>query len=160
MSELNSRKPLGRMTIENMRQFVDVDPVSGCWNWKFYRLKSGYGRKEHCGKKVYTHRLAYTLANGPIPDGLEVRHSCDNPPCINPDHLSIGTRQQNVDDMVSRGRQAKAARLKQTILSSEQVKEIRLLLQDMSERKIAERYGVTRGCIRGIARGINWKHLV
>lgn len=80
---------------------------SGCWEWKGSRNDFGYGlvtvtRQGLLGERA--HRLMFERANGPIPAGLVVRHKCDNPPCVNPDHLELGTQQQNVDDMVSRGR--------------------------------------------------------
>lgn len=82
----------------------------GCLEWAGARNGNGYGsvgsvRDEHGRSIVYlAHRVAWTIANGPIPEGMSVCHTCDNPPCVNPDHLFIGTNQDNVDDMVSKGR--------------------------------------------------------
>lgn len=73
-----------------------------CWPWLGCVAKpQGYGR---AGKRGYAHRLAYEIVHGPIPDGLEVRHACDNRICCNPAHLSIGKRKDNVQDMLERGR--------------------------------------------------------
>ena len=80
---------------------------SGCWLWTGYTCDTGYGKINLGGKNgriVYTHRLAYELFHGPIPDGHSVCHTCDVRNCINPSHLFAGTQQQNMDDMVSKGR--------------------------------------------------------
>jgi hypothetical protein len=79
----------------------------GCWEWARTRSpQSGYGRIG----TTYAHRFAYELAIGEIPTGLQVIHSCDNPPCVNPDHLFIGTAQDNCDDSVAKGRRKGAWR--------------------------------------------------
>jgi hypothetical protein len=82
-----------------------VTDALGCWIWQGNRDRKGYGRISVKGRTTSTHRLAYRLAHGgDIPDGLVVRHRCDNPPCVNPDHLEIGTPADNSRDMVERGR--------------------------------------------------------
>ena len=73
---------------------------SGCWEWAGSRTQGGYGRLGG----VNTHRLAYEAWVGPIGEGLVVRHKCDNPPCINPEHLETGTNKDNTRDMITRGR--------------------------------------------------------
>lgn len=85
---------------------------SGCWEWQGYVNQDGYGVIGLNNKTARAHRVAYALANGPIPDGLVVRHSCHNPACCNPDHLSIGTQRDNVQDMVDAGRQFSELRKK------------------------------------------------
>ena len=84
-----------------------VDLTAGgvaCWPWRGRRLRSGYGRLVLRGRQIAAHRIAYELSNGPVPTGLLVCHSCDNPPCCNPLHLWIGTHQDNMDDMMAKGR--------------------------------------------------------
>ena len=83
-------------------------PDTECWEWTSYRNRvQGYGRLHHNGKDHKAHRVSYALANGPIPDGLVVRHKCDNPPCVNPAHLELGTQADNVADRVARSRGAR-----------------------------------------------------
>lgn len=85
---------------------------SGCWEWQGYTNRDGYGSFTIGGKTIRTHRAAYALVNGVIPQGLVVRHSCHNPACCNPDHLSVGTQRDNVRDMVEAGRQFSELRKK------------------------------------------------
>lgn len=80
---------------------------AGCWEWRGARNDSGYGDLTLGRQGLYNarvHRLMYERFIRPIPDGLIVRHKCDNPPCVNPDHLEVGTYQDNSDDMIKRGR--------------------------------------------------------
>jgi hypothetical protein len=81
---------------------VDMNPHH-CWEWTRATTK-GYGAFRVNGKTVQAHRFAYELAMGPIPEGLELRHTCDNPPCVRPDHLIPGTSKENTQDMLCRGR--------------------------------------------------------
>lgn len=76
----------------------------GCWVWKGTKNRKGYGQISVDGRHERTHRVAYRLTYGEIPEGMVVRHRCDNPPCINPDHLEVGTSADNSRDMVERGR--------------------------------------------------------
>lgn len=90
--------------------FVDKRSESDCWLWKGTKRAKGYGQFKWNGKNVAAHRMAYTLAYGSIPEGLLIRHTCDNPPCVNPNHLLVGTDADNVRDMMERGRHASAAK--------------------------------------------------
>ncbi len=80
---------------------VDVRSEDECWPWLGCFSSTGYGSS---GKTDRSHRLAYMIANGPIPSGMVVRHSCDFKPCCNPNHLILGTHGDNSRDMVERGR--------------------------------------------------------
>jgi hypothetical protein len=77
---------------------------SACWIWTALTNEDGYGRFWSKGSHVYAHRFAWQLVNGEIPAGMKVLHSCDNPPCCNPAHLSLGTQLENIQDMLSKGR--------------------------------------------------------
>lgn len=75
-----------------------------CWPWTRYCLPRGYGRLGFRGKSTYAHILSFQTYNGPIPDGSQVRHKCDNPSCANPRHLELGTAKDNVWDAINRNR--------------------------------------------------------
>jgi hypothetical protein len=79
---------------------------SGCWEWDGYRNELGYGICVLRRQRWRAHRLAWAYVHGPIPDGMVICHRCDNPPCINPDHLFLGTHRDNTADMMRKGRNA------------------------------------------------------
>ena len=81
--------------------------TTACHQWTAYTLK-GYVQIGVGAKMEGSHRVSYEVYRGPIPDGLHVLHTCDNPACVNPDHLWLGTNQDNIDDMVAKGRQVSA----------------------------------------------------
>ena len=75
----------------------------GCWEWQGHRSSHGYGKIGCGGKDIGTHRVAWELAHGPIPAGMHVCHRCDNPPCVRPDHLFLGTHSDNMRDLAEKG---------------------------------------------------------
>jgi hypothetical protein len=75
-----------------------------CWPWNGFRNEQGYGMIRYNRKQSFAHRLSYEIHVGPIPDGLLVLHSCDNPCCVNPKHLRPGSHLDNADDMIERNR--------------------------------------------------------
>lgn len=77
---------------------------SGCWEWTGVVSSVGYGMLAVSGDRPLAHRVSYRLHHGEIPDGMYVLHDCDNPPCVNPDHLHLGDQQQNIDEAIERGR--------------------------------------------------------
>lgn len=97
---------------------------SGCWLWVGAHNQAGYGLATWEGKKNQTaHRLSYRIHKGEIPEGLLVLHKCDTPPCVNPEHLFLGTKQDNADDKVAKGRQRAGEPLKR--FKPDQVQAIR-----------------------------------
>jgi hypothetical protein len=86
------------------RFWSKVSKSDGCWLWIAYRDEKGYGAFGFKGKVQRAHRVAYELALGPIAPGMHVLHSCDNPSCVNPSHLRLGTHADNMRDRIERGR--------------------------------------------------------
>lgn len=111
----------------------------------------GYVQLEFRGSRVRAHRLVYQECFGEIPEGLMIRHKCDNPTCINPEHLETGTNQDNMNDMKERGRTASR-------LTEEQVLDIRFNLK-LSVQELSNKYGITVSSVRKIIFGETWKHV-
>lgn len=85
-----------------------IKTVNGCWFWIGARDRKGYGRiSVPPQKKKLVHRATWEMINGPIPKGMLLCHKCDTPSCVNPDHLFLGSHQDNADDMVAKGRSIK-----------------------------------------------------
>lgn len=132
---------------------------SGCIEWTGHRCSQGYGRIQVNHKDMRTHRLAYELAYGPIPEGLVVRHKCDNPPCINPSHLEIGTQKDNIRDRDERGRTYVPAG-EDSPHSKLTDEDVRLILESSDTLKaLGARFGVNSSSIFAIKNGRTWKHL-
>lgn len=137
---------------------LSVAEESGCIRFTGHLDGEGYGRIMVARVKYMAHRLSYSLNHGPIPDGYVVRHKCDNPSCINPEHLELGTQADNIADKVSRGRQARGSGVGRAILTEESVKEIRSSPLKVSE--LSTLYGVSVVSIRNILRRKTWQHVV
>lgn len=141
-------------------RYVHVAGPDDCWLWTGgTATNNGYGRfwlgnRNH----AVAHRFSYELANGPIPDGLEVCHSCDTPACVNPHHLFLATHQENMRDMMRKGRWVKpdcSAQVRKLV--PDQVKEIRHKIEaGQSTQTVAAEYGVSRNHISAIVRGYRW----
>lgn len=87
-------------------RLYQIDSASGCWNWTGKIKEGRYGTiKLDRVREAYAHRVSWMLHHGPIPDGMCVCHHCDNPACVNPAHLFIGSKPDNISDMVSKSRQ-------------------------------------------------------
>src|SRR5512137_174351 len=83
---------------------VNKNAENGCWEWTAYRDINGYGHITINQKESLAHRKAWELTNGEIPTGMFLCHKCDNPSCVNPDHMFIGTQKENLNDMRNKGR--------------------------------------------------------
>lgn len=126
-------------------------------------ITDGYGVKKYKGKLVRAHRLAYCQANDVELDaisGMVVMHECDNRACVNPRHLSLGTHNDNCQDKVRKGRQAKGETSGKSKLKTSDIHDIRRLLDaGLSLQKIAGKYGVSTMCISKISTGKTWGHV-
>jgi len=111
------------------------------------------------GKNWRSHRISYVLYRGEIPEGFIVLHSCDIPACINPDHLSLGTHDENMRDMKRKGRQALGERVNLSKLTAPQVEEIRRRYVGGNMNHLAKEFGVSRVAVGQIIRKQTWRHV-
>lgn len=120
----------------------------GCWEWTGCRDNHGYGCLWVEPAMEKGHRVSWTIHNGPIPDGLFVRHRCDNPPCTRPDHLVLGTQLDNMADMYARGRGRKQRGIR--VLTPEAIADIqaRYSYRKVTEKQLGVEYGVSVSTIR------------
>lgn len=147
------------------RFWAKVERGDGCWLWQGAIVGHGYGQFVRNGREQ-AHRVAWELANRRrVPEGMYVLHRCDNPPCVRPSHLFLGSQSDNITDCVAKGRHG-ARRWPERIprgdrhgkakLTEERVRDIRTASPKVSARELAERYGVTPTHIRSIRRGEGW----
>lgn len=138
---------------------IDMRSEGECWNWKGSLTEWGYGLIKKFGYGP-SNRLAYFLSKGPIPPGLCVRHTCDNPVCCNPQHLILGTNQENTADRVARNRSARGERHGSARLTESQVIEIRrLYAEGHGSPMLARMFGVGKSQINRILTGEKWGHV-
>ena len=150
------------------RFWPKVDKSGDCWIWTGGTTYLGYGEFRMPGRRspARAHRIAWELANGPIPEGAVVMHRCDNPPCVRPDHLELGSLSDNMQDMLSKGRGRKdettwrGSQQPKAKLTEADVVAIRMArASGEGLRTIAGRYGVSENLISGIARRTRWAHV-
>lgn len=131
--------------------------VNGCWEWTGSTNTGGYGNTRWGRKTALTHRLAYSLSCGPIPDGACILHSCDNRTCCNPSHLRIGTHRDNMADMRIRGRRrgiGTGASNGRARLTQEQVDAIRR--SPHGKIRLSRQYAISPAQIQRIRAGKQW----
>lgn len=147
-----------------MRQ---VDPLTrvhfgyGCWFWLGDVNRDGYGRFTKDGKGVLAHRWFYEECVGPLKPRSVLMHSCDNPACVNPAHLSVGTHSTNRRDTVSKNRQAKGERMALAKLTDDAVRDIRHrhAAGVNSQKHLAKEYQVDKALISRIIKRKSWRHV-
>jgi hypothetical protein len=144
---------------ERFWSLVDKTPGHGpsgdCWIWTGGKTGAGYGAVTHDGKCEAAHRVAWLLTKGKFPD-LDLLHSCDNPPCVNPNHTREGGQAANIQDKVDRNRQAKGEGIGVSVLFVPQVQAIKRVVGKRSDRAIAKDFSVTPATIRSIRLGNTW----
>ncbi len=131
-----------------------VDKSGGddaCWNWLAARKMTGYGQMQWNGKIHSAHHISWMLTRGQIPNGLHVLHTCDNPSCVNPSHLWLGTNRDNSDDRERKGRghDKRGERNGRCKISDVQVEEIRrrYAAGGVSQSKLASEYGLVQSYV-------------
>jgi hypothetical protein len=143
-------------------RYVSPEPNSGCWLWTGWANAKGYGGigGANCKKHLKAHRVSYEMHNGPVGD-MCVLHKCDNPSCVNPQHLFLGTNATNSADMVAkrraRGKGSKGGDHPRALIDEAAVIHIRS--KRMKQSEYADLYGVTQTCVSDVQRRKTWPHV-
>lgn len=146
---------------------VDVRNPDQCWEWKKGlkgRARNQYGIVWIDRKSYGTHQVAYTVTKGEVPAGMNVLHTCDNPPCCNPNHLFLGTHKDNIHDCISKGRYKKEMgsdryNAKLTEAQVERIKREAPTRKYGWGRRLAREFGVGPSAINNIVKGRRWKQV-
>lgn len=137
-----------------------IEKTESCWIWKGSKIKSGYGIISFGGKPISAHRLSWKIHHEEIGSDMIVRHLCNNPICVNPEHLAIGTHQDNSDDRVKAGNSGKGSQNCNSSLNEEDIKKIKnLLVLGISGAEIGRRFNVSRTTINNIKKQRTWRHV-
>jgi len=150
---------MNKNDIERFWSRVNKNTKNGCWEWVARLNPDGYGEFDCDNRGYRAHRLSWFFKFGEIEKGLNVCHKCDNPKCVNPDHLFLGTQKENVMDMLSKNRQRshKGTKNNKARLNEEKVSEIkRLRRSGLQYKEIADKFGVSVGCVSHILNGRHW----
>lgn len=150
---------------ERFADKVDRRGPDECWEWQGSRYPNGYGQFGAGGTHTGAHRASWELAHGPIPEGLFVLHHCDNPPCVNPAHLFLGTQTDNLRDAARKGRLTGGGPLGErhgrAKLTEAAVLEIRRRYREAGETQaeLGSAFGVVQTNVGRIVRGETWVHV-
>jgi len=153
------------MTIQRFMSKVCVCDPNDCWEWQAGRDENGYGRFNYLGDNVPAQRVSYILHKGEIPFGMLVCHTCDNPSCVNPNHLFLGTHHDNVIDMFAKGRQPQRDLIRGSAkgtnkLVEDDIYKIRELVeQGYTNQQIADMFNVAKATISHVRTRRNWGHI-
>jgi hypothetical protein len=144
--------------------WMKVQKSDACWLWVGHRNTGGYGVICWNGKPWKAHRMAWILTNGKIPKGLNVLHRCDNPPCVNPAHLFLGTQADNVMDAFLKGRlhpyrRRTGEQHHMAKLTAEQVVQMRALRNSAPYHAIAKQFGVSTMTAYRAITGQSWREI-
>lgn len=161
-NEFESKNYVYKCCSDKCRFLNKVEKKGDCWIWKGSYLKGGYGAHRFNGKSLGAHRTSWTLFKGEIPIGMYVCHKCDNPGCVNPDHLFLGSAEDNNRDRAKKGRSDDRHGEKHPCrkLTNETVLEIRKLWSSgMKQKEIAKIYGIDNSAVSVIVNNKRWKHI-
>lgn len=159
LSQLSDEQHFDRLKESFENKVIKQD---GCWGFKGKTRTDGYAGIEYKGKNLLIHRASWLIHNGSLPQNLCVLHKCDNRICSNPNHLFLGTQEDNIRDMVLKKRNSAPIGEKVSIskLKSEQVMQIKkLLAQKMTIKKIAQLFNISFITISDIKRNKTWRHI-
>lgn len=149
-----------KLLIEKFHSMVMPEPNTGCWLWNGKIHNGGYGIMFTNGTSYLTHRLSYTIHKGKIQKGLFVCHTCDVRSCVNPDHLFLGSNEDNVADMVRKNRQAKGEHNSKTKLDEHTVRQVMCLYSiGMGSTIISKMFSMSQATIWQIMHGKIWNHI-
>jgi len=159
----HQKKEVSRILMKSLKERfwakVDKKGPDECWEWRAGKRR-GYGAINEGARSsriLSAHRVSWELENGPIPAGKFVCHHCDNPSCVNPAHLFLGTVADNQRDMANKGRSSRGERRWSSKLSKQDVHGIRQMLgQDILGKVIAKKYGMSQAAISNIKTGKAW----
>jgi len=142
---------------------VNVGDLDDCWEWQGSKSFDGYGRLSVSGKTIASHRISWVISNGKIPKDLCVLHRCDNPGCVNPNHLFLGTRKDNVYDAMRKNRRAnvQGENAGNSKLTEKDVISIREEYRagGISQNQLARKYNVTQANIWMVIHRKSWWHI-
>ncbi len=142
------------------RLWRDVDRSGdGCWEWQAAKITNGYGHFQFQKIHYYAHRTAWLVANGSIPTGLHVLHTCDNRACCRPDHMFLGTQADNMRDMIAKGRKTRGEQSPNSKLTEDDVRYIRAMYPAKQMKQLAAQYNVSTGAIFAVIHRVNWRHV-
>lgn len=145
-------------TLQRFNQYYDK--TEGCWEWNGSRDASNYGKFWMDGKTIPAHRASFILHHQANPDGKMVLHTCDNPRCVNPDHLVLGTHRDNVRHMMERNRFLVGEQNGSSKITADEARSIiSALLAGGKVRTIARQIGRSRNLVKSIANRVTWKHI-
>lgn len=139
---------------------VRIPSGDACWRWQGGRYTNGYGQVQLRGKKLRAHRVAWEWERGPVPPTMCVLHRCDEPLCVNPAHLFLGTNADNSADMTAKHRSNRGQKNGHAKLSEDDVIDVRTIRAIGGTLvNIATAYGLTRQAVRAICNGKTWAHV-
>ncbi len=161
--------PYSQKAVNNFLSKFDILDQNDCWIWIGARGKNGYGRVYNGTKTMLAHRFSYEIFVGEILPSMVICHSCDNPACVNPHHLFMGTMKDNMRDSVNKNRfvfnygkiDNRGEKHGLHKLSNDDILEIQRFYSERkyNQPELAELYGVTQSCVSRVVTGKRWRHI-